>query len=602
MGVTPPVLCHAISLILISTSSLLVDRILGQYDDDSVGSLGNHHDRRRGLAYQLGIWLVLSLSMSLFHPRYSSLEQNEPHLLVLVVLEPWLHLTLATQLLGSILKSRQESIVSPTAPSECAEKCFRRRGVFFLSRVSMASWMTSIAVVVSGVTTRGRHEEEDDDEEDVATFFLASGHVFGGCFLVLWVVQCCRDSEWCTTTSTGSSSFEPPGGRSAIVHYDYPSTSTTSTPILLLDESQWYLWDTRQTWQWLNQRVTLLFMSQHHGDEENAAGAGSSRVLLRTLAPHYLCGDVLDSLTLSQLVHTLHVPYGPAVILARDIARLTQRYPKPPTTSAEDEYDPTTTTTTTTRIGRAMHPSYWLEVHDQEYYHKEHQDRTPHHDAGTPDEDDDPRPATPAPPAIDPELEKRLATLMKERYGIELPTIRRQTSTRHVPHKDQNDDDDNKTSSCHAEKQQDGPHCGGGDDQFTSSRNSSRLVPPILEPSQVTTSPSPPLPLPLLLRPQGPYNHHGLPPPSTLLENMPPRIRAIAERRPDLVQALLLKQQQHQPQTQQQPRRRPPPKQPLMAPDDEEDEMEDEMDDDETTSLVQRQPRRPYKPTEGEIV
>ena len=318
-------------------------------------------------------------------------------------------------------------------------------------------------------------------------------------------------------------------------------------------------------------------MSQQHG-EENAAGAGSSRVLLRTLAPHYLCGDVLDSLTLSQLVHTLHVPYGPAVILIRDIARLTQRYPKPPTSTSPED-DPTTTTS----IGRAMHPSYWLEVHDQEYYHKEHKDRTPHHFAGMPHDDDDPIPATP-PPAIDPELEKRLATLMKERYGIELPTIRRRTSTRQVPHKD---DDDNKTSSlCDEDNQQDGPHCGLGNDQFTSSRNSSRLVPPILEPSHVTTSP------------QGPSNHHGLPPPATLLENMPPRIREIAERRPDLVQALLLKQQQHQPQTQQQPRRRPPPKQP----DDEEEEMEDEMDDDETTSLVQRRPRRPYKPTEGEIV
>ena len=315
-------------------------------------------------------------------------------------------------------------------------------------------------------------------------------------------------------------------------------------------------------------------MSQQHGDDENLAGAGSSRVLLRTLAPHYLCGDVLDSLTLSQLVHTLHVPYGPAVILIRDIARLTQRYPKPP-----DEDDPTTTAS----IGRAMHPSYWLEVHDQEYYHKEHKDRTPHHFAGMPHDDDDPIPATP-PPAIDPELEKRLATLMKERYGIELPTIRRRTSTRHVPHKDQNDDDDNKTSSCHAEKQQDGPHCGGGDDQFTSTRNSSRSVPPP----------------PLLLPPsQGPSNHHGVLPPASLLENMPPRIREIAERRPDLVQALLLKQQRHQ----QQQRRRPPRNQTVMAPeDDEEEEMEEDEMDDETTSLVQRQPRRPYKPTEGEIV
>ena len=170
MGVTP-VLCHAISLILISTSSLLVDRILGRDDDDSVGSWGNHHDRRRGPAYQLGIWLVLSLSMSLFHPQYSFLEQNEPYVLVLVVLEPWLHLTLATQLLRSILMSRspQSIVLSLTAPSECDEKCccrLRRRGVLFLSWVSMASWMTSIAVVVMGMTTRGRHDDDDDDEEE----------------------------------------------------------------------------------------------------------------------------------------------------------------------------------------------------------------------------------------------------------------------------------------------------------------------------------------------------------------------------------------------------------------------------------------------------
>ena len=551
MGVT--VLCHEISLILISTSSLLMDRIL----DNSFYSFGKPHEHCYGPACQLGIWLVLSLSMSIPRSFVEAKNNNEPYVLI----EPWLHMTLVTQLLRSTLTMAH-------ARRRCRRQRYRVGAIllFLLQGVSVAGWMTSIFVVAAGARGR-RHNSE-------MSLLGSSCQVFGGSLVILAVGRWVLDY---TSTMMTSSPNKP---NSSIINY-YPTSTTTMTTTttntsssLSLDESQWYLWDTRQTGRWLEQRWT----TREDPNEDEEKGIGT--IVQEILSPHRLCGDVLDSLTLTQLVHALHVPYGPAVVLVRDIARLTHLYPKP---ASPNEV---------LLVGRGMNPS-WLEVHDREHYLREGMGGPSHSYSsfpsrqdvmGTPADDHATR-GPELPPSIDPQLEERLATLMKERYGIELPILR--TSTRSGPHNDDDDDDIDNNNNDHKKQS------SHGHDTFSSSSSSSTNIPSIVVKPQV------PLHRPAPPSLQDPSNHHTLSPRAILLENMPARIREIAERRPDLVQALLLKQQQQQQHRQ---RQRLTPNGTVVVPEDEEEELEDDMDD-ETASLVQRQPRRPYnKPSHGEIV
>jgi hypothetical protein len=181
------------------------------------------------------------------------------------------------------------------------------------------------------------------------------------------------------------------------------------------------------------------------------------------------------------------------------------------------------------------YPSY-LEAHDREYYHFNDKGMG-HLHRGVKDREVGTSPITS--PSMDPELEERLTQVMRERYGLELPAM--------------------KTSST-----------GTNPEEWIDRRT-----------SHVDTEPSRSVPIVELNRPEDAID------PAVLVQ-MPPRIREIVERRPDLAKALLTQKLQRQ-RNQQTPT--------LEEGDEDVDGFDDEM-----TSLVQRRPRFKSQSTKKEII
>ncbi len=269
-----------------------------------------------------------------------------------------------------------------------------------------------------------------------------------------------------------------------------------------LDLSHWFEWHVAQTWTWISNELV-------------ADLSYDTQSVLRLLAPHQLNGKALDTLTIQHLVGILNVPYGPAVQLSHAIDTLKQRYPKPQyeSTSMETSFSP-----------RVRSEPDWLTLHDQQYYMRP----SSHFSSDVSDQ----RLLSHLDlPAMDPGQEKRLASLMSERYGLHLPTIR--TLERHqdesmilkppVPNTDgqlftnPSVPTIGESSLLWSDAQRTSHSLKSGDPD---SRSQDELID------------------------HSPAVHSQIP--SAVFEQMPPKIREIAERRPNLVKQLLILKKQSQ--------------------------------------------------------
>ena len=191
------------------------------------------------------------------------------------------------------------------------------------------------------------------------------------------------------------------------------ASSSSSSSCNFCDESVWFTWDCHQVIRWIEQQLHLsssstesfvssttapsstgVIRTSTQSDYDNifhnniVANHGERNqndddfrqeeldMILSILIPQRISGDVLDGLTVDQLM-AMKVPFGPACRLASDIAyRLVERYPKPLNMTP-------TTTMASTRINRSTFcqrqdhfdirnrhedviPS-WLAQHDREY-------------------------------------------------------------------------------------------------------------------------------------------------------------------------------------------------------------------------------------------
>jgi hypothetical protein len=474
------VLCRQISLLLISTASLWVDRIL-QTELRLTARLQS----------QLGIWLILAITI----PRDASSEDHDDHDdqdsdTITVILEPWLHTILLANIGWICVQSQQQN--QPVLSRSTIAFPVNTAYTGAMRSVAVSSWLTSIVVVIAGA--RGRVLNGDD---------YWSCQVFALAFVLVWVGQWLVDHP----ATIARDMHAIPSG---ITCY------SSATPETHLDETQWYLWNTTQTWQWLTQIV-----KKH--DEETASSA------LQLLRPHLLRGQSLDSLTVLVLVQALHLPYGTAVAIVREVADLAQRTPNPHSTimagvtASQQQQQP------------GLYRPLSLEVHDREYY-----DHEAHAHYGMNNNGRDETTIPTIPPSMDLEMEERLVQLMKERYGIELPTIR--SLARPNPKEE-------------------------GNSRSTTNHSSSIVdvgAPHPLAPEELVGQPDAIAP--------------------AVLEQMPERIRDIALRRPDLVHALLKKKNL----LLQKEREFTSPITTTTGEEDEDEDMEDH--DGEMTSLVQRRP------------
>jgi hypothetical protein len=265
-------------------------------------------------------------------------------------------------------------------------------------------------------------------------------------------------------------------------------------------------------------------------------------------------------------------------------------------------YDISTFTTNT----NADQPS-WLDAHDREYNHTTNNYHHPqattasknHHPLAQQQQQQQQQQQlveNSQVPAMDPEMQERLETMMKERYGLELPKLNiaspapppspqvAAAASHHAPqaatatggHQDPlfSQDALNYNGSSHT----------------SAPPTSSRRMP--VEPPTTTTATT--VPTTTAAEASPPHFDHGSIPQS-LLEQMPPQIREVAIRRPDLVQDLL------QAKTRQ-PLLRPHPEEQedvqITATTTSEGAAQDWPEEDETTSLIQRKRRPKYKSME----
>jgi len=397
------------------------------------------------------------------------------------------------------------------------------------------------------------------------------------------------------------------------------STYTTSSSFGL-DESQWYTWTRIQTIQWFTQQLSMTNdddVNCNNNNNNKYGGGGLQRdglvktnvcdpaeleeeqdMIITILTPHRITGNVLDMLDDSQLV-ALGLPYGTAAHLSDSIAHLIEKYPTPLLHSVNK-------TRRQRKIGRRNHhsgivyddenpnTSYALDLHDDEYNslgrsrqqvmkkmrggggisHDEeiqmqqqhqrrpvsssphemdidHQDQHPqHHQSITPEEG-----------GMTDELHQQLNDVMKERFGLELPKLKADdfyAATQLLSGKESNRMSSHPLATNMTTNTNTDAH---GNDYINTNQ-------PRSDSSTGGGGGSSPKSL------------------ENMLDGMPPHLREIAKRRPDLIEKIFNQKQgqviQHNPHA--------TTTLPMVAEGRGNDDDDDDDDDNgnETTSLIQR--------------
>lgn len=358
--------------------------------------------------------------------------------------------------------------------------------------------------------------------------------------------------------------------------------------------------------------------------------------ILEILAPHRITGDVLDGLTdVSQLV-ALRVPFGPACRLADSVAQLITRYPKPGrrggragaatrarTTGNHHQYcEDQSETASELRFSNDC-----LDLHDQEYNNPQRSRPVKDLRELLVDEGSQ-HPQRPGPSSapgnqhqhqhhqyphdppdqvgITEEQHEKLNDVMKERFGLELPKLRGADFVEVQKGLWRQEQADNSNATISLSNTDRMPQLRPLDSSTASARsddtgNGCTTGATVLPQQPYQDTPRLPASIENGTKPSAsPFSSDSTNIPGTILDAMPPKIREIAKRRPDLMDTIL-KQQKQQPREQPQSRR-PIHLHPLSDTIAEEeysvmegrgDNADGESDGDEMTSLIGRDVNEP---------
>lgn len=332
------------------------------------------------------------------------------------------------------------------------------------------------------------------------------------------------------------------------------------------DERQWYTWNRPQTIQWFAQKL-----SSHADSSQEETNA-----VVELLTPHRITGDVLEGLVdVSQLV-VLRVPFGPACRLSDCIVELVEKYPKPRrlngtrggfgnrlSRNSDRENDPNPYGADSNYYD-AEPSNNSLDLHDREYNNNGLRSRRVNEPSmgvtgGLPLQPD----AAPHVPGgqhphsqnepvfqggMSEEQHEKLNNVMKERFGLELPKLKgsdfleiqkglskkKANNTHHATEPLFNDDmplpHPFSTTSV-----------GGTIDPATTNDYANGSIIPLSRESEQ----QPPIPSSPIDNRNGPsVSSSTTSIPEHVLQGMPPEIREIAKRRPDLIETMWKQKQQ----------------------------------------------------------
>jgi len=297
---------------------------------------------------------------------------------------------------------------------------------------------------------------------------------------------------------------------------------TVASPDCWLDERRWYTWTRKETIQWFAQQLSSP-LSQGGNHCDDISDLQENDRIIQNLLSHSITGDVLEDLIgVPQLV-ALQIPFGPACRLADSISELVDRYPKQQQSS-------------NTRGRRRKHNDYknnsgsggYLGLHDEQYNITSERSTRPqqsrmgdvpfangneHNNTPSVHGNEHPPPYHHDDPiaqgGITEEHQEKMNNVMKERFGLELPKLR---ATDYLAvHKGWAADTGNVESSHEP--------CQGASQASSSSIDN------------------------------GTKNHTSASPgmasiPQNILEGMPPELKEIAKRRPDLLETIWKKREQ----------------------------------------------------------
>lgn len=319
---------------------------------------------------------------------------------------------------------------------------------------------------------------------------------------------------------------------------------------LRLHEKEWYHWNVYESLQWMS---NLSSSNQHHGGGHHDEASLS---LVRVLGPQGLTCRQLLSVSATELHRITQLPLGIVLDLLEQVQNLHEQSPCPPnllpkrTHNNNENYSSRMGGATTTQSMGGIESTNngetsWLDRYDAEYSHKDDKEDSASRDISAqrgPNNNNYVNTNTNnnGLMVVDDHnvMADRAQSLMKDRFGLELPEIR-------------NAGEHSSSSSSSS------PSTTTGQQQQLpiNTRNPPRsFAAGFNQPSMVNTSAS---------HENSSFSSSSplkdiLPP--DFLASMPPHIAAIAQQKPDLVQKILESKTKHQ-QAQQQPEsiKQPPP-------------------------------------------
>lgn len=283
---------------------------------------------------QIWMWVALSLVLSIRWPEPKENgnddadENTDGSGDQQVVCFAWAHLTVFFNL--SVILA--ESLLSRLIASPKRKQSVRN----VLQILPISSWCSMVLVAYS-VLSLYTTTTASESSTQIDTAWKLSLWTFMSTFLIIWLIRISLNRRHkisidmqgmpttMTTTTATAAGFDPNNAGGIIARFCGVSRLATKSgqhsAHCWLDERQWYTWTRVQTIQWFAQQLSSKV--------DNSICEEEKDMVVAILVSHRITGDVLEGLEdLSQLI-ALRVPFGPAYRLSDSIAELVERYPKP---------------------------------------------------------------------------------------------------------------------------------------------------------------------------------------------------------------------------------------------------------------------------------
>ncbi len=559
-----------IPVVLIASSAILLDRTM------------RYETILHRCQIQIWMWLALFLASSL---NWSENDSNYDNPQQRMLISLWAHGTLFFNLTAILAEGLKNNNIGLSKRQEATR--------MILPILPISCWWPMILVTVASILVEVTTSVEGF--LSILALWKLSLWTFLATFLFLWFLRAVAarrqkisaDLQGMPTTATSGDWSGGIIARICVMEpYSGYNKPADAAPLdaCYLDERQWYTWSNLETMQWFVQQL-----------KDNSEG---NQKIVSLLAAQCITGDVLDSLVdVSQLV-ALRIPFGPACRLSDAVVGLVERYPKPRIINGVRQRRRrgdawTSNERHSSRDCLDLHDDQYNNNHHGESNESEQQVRSQSSELQAMGANEELRRGRPAPPShvaqpqqayqngsrnqMSEEQHEKLNRVMKDRFGLELPKLRA-TDFLEVQN------GLNAQNGRKAQVPNEGMTQPTAEPTMRTNNYSIGTTAVPIE-QTVSTNGSPSMPT----RNVSPsIQSTGIP--DHILKGMPPELREIAKRRPDLVETIW-KQKQQQALQGRQPTKAKLAALPESNREVQETTFEEEFDsdnEDETTSLIQR--------------